>query len=60
MKLYNVAPDLSTYNILIDGLCKNNCVPEAVELFHTLEMNKFEFGIEIFNCLMMDYVKQGD
>lgn len=60
MKLYNVEPDLSTYNILIDGLCKNNCVQEAVELFHMLEMNKFEFGIEIEIALLMDYVKRGD
>ncbi|XP_031250166.1 putative pentatricopeptide repeat-containing protein At1g12700, mitochondrial [Pistacia vera] len=46
MQLNDAFPDSSTYNILIDGLCKNRCVLEALEMFSTLVINKFAVGIE--------------
>ncbi|KAK1568769.1 hypothetical protein Q3G72_028441 [Acer saccharum] len=48
----NVLPDPCTYNILIDGLCKNGCVLEAVDLFHNLKNCKFDLSIEIASCLI--------
>ncbi|XVF21645.1 hypothetical protein REPUB_Repub12eG0108500 [Reevesia pubescens] len=51
MQFNNIAPDSCTNNIFVDGLCKNDCVSEALELFHKLEDCQFEFRIEMFNSL---------
>ena len=52
----NVLPDPCTYHILIDGLCKNGCVLEAVDLFHNLKNCKFDLSVEIVSCLINGFV----
>ncbi|XP_044510125.1 putative pentatricopeptide repeat-containing protein At1g09680 [Mangifera indica] len=59
MQLSNLPPDLFTYNILIDGYCKNGCVLEAVELFHTLINRNIQPDITTFNCLINGLCKTG-
>ncbi|KAK1567696.1 hypothetical protein Q3G72_015331 [Acer saccharum] len=52
MQSVNVTPNSSIFTTFINGLCRNDCVLDALELFHTLENRKFQFTIEIFNCLI--------
>ncbi|KAK3182858.1 hypothetical protein Dsin_030144 [Dipteronia sinensis] len=61
MRFNNVAPDVSTYNILIDGLCKNGCVTKAIEVFHTLKKKKsnFDLSIETYNCFLHGLCETG-
>ncbi|KAH9696345.1 pentatricopeptide repeat-containing protein [Citrus sinensis] len=59
MQLNGVVPDSITYATLVDGLCKNGFVLEAVELFHTLKNLKCELNIGAYNCLIDGLCKSG-
>ncbi|TXG47706.1 hypothetical protein EZV62_027000 [Acer yangbiense] len=52
MRHKNFMPDEYTYNIPIDGLCKNGCITKAIEILHTLKKGKFNLTIESYNCLL--------
>lgn len=47
-----VVPNLRTYIVLIDGLCKNGYLSEALELFYDLEKCKSKLNIEFVSCLI--------
>ena len=52
MRLNGAFPDSRTYNIFIDGLCKNGYVLEALEMFSTLVNNKVAIGLEGLSSLI--------
>lgn len=42
------------------GLLKNNCVAEAMKLFHSLERYSFNLGIDTYNCVLDRLCKVGE
>ncbi|XP_031247371.1 pentatricopeptide repeat-containing protein At5g39710-like [Pistacia vera] len=59
MQLNGAFPNSWTYSIFIDGLCKNGCVLEAVEMFYTLVDNKFAIDLTSLNSLIDGLCKTG-
>ncbi|CAI9781186.1 unnamed protein product [Fraxinus pennsylvanica] len=60
MKVYEVIPDTATYTKLLDGFFKNNCVADAMELFHSLEISSFDLHIEVYNRVLDGLCKAGE
>ena len=54
-----VLPCSWTHSVFIDGLCKNGCVSEEVEMFHTLVNNEFAVDLESLNSLFDELCKTG-
>ncbi|XP_031271282.1 pentatricopeptide repeat-containing protein At1g62914, mitochondrial-like [Pistacia vera] len=52
MRLNDAFPNSWTYNIFIDGLCKNGRVLEALEMFNALVNNEIAVSIEGLNSLI--------
>ncbi|KAF8401945.1 hypothetical protein HHK36_012896 [Tetracentron sinense] len=52
-------PDLVTYNLLLDGLCQNQCLDEAMTLFHLIEDSKFKPNIITYGILIDGMCKAG-
>ncbi|XVF38368.1 hypothetical protein REPUB_Repub20aG0095400 [Reevesia pubescens] len=59
MHVYGQSPILSTYAIMLAGLCKNGQIEEAVDLFHSLESTKDKPSIELFSILIDGVCKAG-
>ena len=45
-------PDPQTYAILLDGLCKNKKIGEALALFQEMEDKKLDHNIVFYNILI--------
>ncbi|TXG67901.1 hypothetical protein EZV62_009176 [Acer yangbiense] len=55
-----VVPNVITYNtFFIDGLCKNGCIVEAMELLDILKKDKFILSIKSYNCVIDGLCKTG-
>ncbi|KAG6434910.1 hypothetical protein SASPL_106554 [Salvia splendens] len=59
MEGHGVAPVSSTYNILLDGFCKNDSLGEAIELFQSLEKSCYKLNSHACNCLLDGLCKAG-
>ena len=45
-------PNFQTYVVLLDGLCKNKQIAEAMELFQEMEDNNLDHNIVFHNILI--------
>ncbi|GLT87833.1 hypothetical protein SLE2022_058920 [Rubroshorea leprosula] len=52
MVAYGQVPDLTSYSILLDVLCKNGLIREALGLFQVMQKNGFHFNIVHCNFLI--------
>ena len=59
MHVYGQFPILSTYTVMLSGLCKNGHIEEAIDLFHSLENTKYKPSIELFSILIDGMCKAG-
>ena len=53
-------PDIVTYNILINGLCKNGQLEMATELLSYMEENGCAPNVVTFNTLMFGFLKNNE
>jgi leucine-rich PPR motif-containing protein len=51
--------DICTYNIILNGLCKNNCVDEALKMFQSLCSKDLRPDIITFNIMIGSLLKSG-
>ncbi|GMN59754.1 hypothetical protein TIFTF001_028846 [Ficus carica] len=60
MQAVRPPPNIRTYAILLDGLCKNGELEEAMALFHNMEEKKLQLNIVIYNTLIGGTCKAGN
>ncbi|KAI3749474.1 hypothetical protein L2E82_20086 [Cichorium intybus] len=59
MLLHDITPSSCTYNILLHGLCKNDCVSQALNFLQSLENNGVELDIKGYNSVIDGLCKAG-
>jgi pentatricopeptide repeat domain-containing protein 1 len=55
-----VTPDVQNYNVMINGLCKNKMVNEAVNLFKEMHLKNMSPNTITFNSLIDGLCKSGE
>jgi pentatricopeptide repeat protein len=50
---------ISTYNIVLRGLCENSCVDEALRIFEGLRSKEFQLEVWTFNIMINALLKVG-
>ena len=53
-------PDPQTYAILLDGLCKNKQIDEAMAVFQEMESKRMDHNIVIYNILIDGFLMLGN
>lgn len=59
MQAFGQSPDEVVCNAVLNGLCKNGNMEEAIELFESLESIGISANIEMYNTLINDIPRKG-
>ncbi|XP_016200095.1 pentatricopeptide repeat-containing protein At3g60050-like [Arachis ipaensis] len=54
-----IDPDIVTYTILIDGLCKSGRLENAKEIFQDLSIKGYHLNTRIYNVMINGLCKEG-
>ncbi|CAL5422479.1 unnamed protein product [Camellia sinensis] len=57
MQAAGIIPNSQTCGILLDGLCKNGHISEALSLFHMIESNSLHLNVVMYNILIDAFCK---
>ncbi|THG08225.1 hypothetical protein TEA_002202 [Camellia sinensis var. sinensis] len=57
MQVVGMIPNSQTYAIMLDGLCRNKNISEALALFHKMERNDLDFNVVMYNILIDTFCK---